>query len=76
MAKTERFKEFSKPYDQVYKSGYDDGMKKTASLQTEVERLKNEVSCFLAMKDGVAIRIAGLEAEIERLRSWVTDRVP
>ena len=30
--------------------------------------LQNENDCFVAMKEGVGVRIAGLEAKIERLQ--------
>ena len=37
----------------------------------EVKRLQADVGMYEAMKEGVAIRIAGLEAKIDRLRSIV-----
>lgn len=44
-------------------------------LTEEVERLRNEVECFKAMKEGVAIRIADIERERDRLRAIIT-RLP
>ena len=35
----------------------------------EIERLREDCACYEAMKNGVAMRIADLEAEIERLRA-------
>lgn len=43
----------------------------TAAKQT-IERLQNENKCFLAMKEGVAIRISDLEIKIKRLEAIVT----
>jgi len=39
------------------------------AAEAEVERLQQQLDCYVAMKEGVGIRIGDLEAEIERLRS-------
>ena len=39
-----------------------------AKLYDEIERLRGKCECYEAMKEGVQIRIADLQAEIERLR--------
>ena len=36
-------------------------------LADELDRLQNENECFVAMKEGIGIRIADLEAKIKRL---------
>ena len=63
-----------------YNEGFEAGLRSAtrtmhdqlAALHRENERLRETIGCYEAMKEGVGIRIAGIEAKIKRLQESLT----